>query len=32
MQGLADDLAAAGAVFKENWERLLAADSAKPEK
>ena len=32
MQGLADDLAAAGAAFKENWEKLLGAGSVKPEK
>ncbi len=32
VQGLADDLAAAGAAFKENWEKLLGAGSVKPEK
>ena len=31
VQGLADDLAAAGAAFKANWEKLLAAGSVKPE-
>jgi len=31
VQGLVDDLEAAKAAFKENWERLLAADSVKPE-
>lgn len=30
VQGLADDLAAAGAAFKENWAKLLAAGSLKP--
>ncbi len=32
VQGLADDLAAAGAAFKANWEKLLGAGSVKPEK
>ncbi len=32
VQGLADDLAAAGAAFKANWEKLLAAGSVKPDK
>ncbi len=32
VQGLADDLAAAGAAFKENWEKLLGARSVKPDK
>ena len=32
VQGLADDLAAAGAAFKENWEKVLGAGSVKPEK
>ena len=32
VQGLADDLEAAKTVFKDNWERLLAASSVKPEK
>jgi hypothetical protein len=32
LQGLADDLAAAGAAFKANWEKLLSAGSVKPEK
>jgi len=30
VQGLADDLAAAGAAFKENWEKVLGAGSVKP--
>jgi hypothetical protein len=30
MQGLADDLEAAKAAFKANWEKLLAAGSVKP--
>ena len=30
VQGLADDLAAAGAAFKANWEKLLGAGSVKP--
>ena len=32
VQGLADDLAAAGTAFEENWEKLLGAGSVKPEK
>jgi|SRR5688572_27516630 hypothetical protein len=32
VQGLTDDLAAAGAAFKANWEKLLAAGSVKPKK
>ena len=32
VQGLADDLAAAKAAFKANWEKLLSARSVKPEK
>jgi hypothetical protein len=30
VQGLADDLEAAKAAFKANWERLLAAGTAQP--
>ena len=30
VQGLADDLAAAGAAFKENWAKLLGAGIPTP--
>jgi hypothetical protein len=30
VQGLADDPEAAKVAFKENWEKLLAADTARP--